>query len=255
MKKQYLVIKIIIVTIIILCCIYYAISAPKETVELRNKIDESLNSYGIPAIGDPEIKTVRLPKNLNKDMGWSLTNTFCEKEGYNLEKYKGKRLSKWAFDTVDLCDSCSLQFLFKSKVYILLYGDEIACVYKTIGDAVPNITWASRVLSCNKELTNNERANFCYYESKSRYADEGKLLCEIFVGKYKWKCYSYFKKGDEIFCEKLDKFEDKRDCLWHIAVKTGNLDLCERIEDKSRRNGCYKGVAEYLQGKNNSKVK
>jgi len=190
-----------------------------------------------------------LPENLEKDRSWYNINYVCEKQGYNLKNYELKTISKWIFDSVENTYHGDPTKISPS---ILLYDDEIICVYiayspSPSGD--PGVEMASILLEC-RELTDDERLNSCYYDQAyvdppSRfYTRGGALLCEIFVGKYNWKCFSYFKKGDEIFCEKLNESEDKQQCLWYIATETGNVNLCEKIVTESKKQGCYLGVAK-----------
>jgi len=92
----------------------------------ESNIDKELRKWNIEVVGEAEIKKTDLPESL-KSQPWSSIKYACNECDYNLNKYKGKSLELRIYP---------IDQIYRDKeglnVCILLYEEEIVCVYKSV---------------------------------------------------------------------------------------------------------------------------
>ncbi len=90
-----------------------------------------LSSLGLTTLGEPMIVNAGLPANLTADANWGLKATVCKEAGYDLGRLAGRTVCLIGQDIAQRCQG------IPAKAWVVLDGDAMACVYKTVQDGFP----------------------------------------------------------------------------------------------------------------------
>jgi hypothetical protein len=102
---------------------------PGEEISLNE-----LKKLNIQITGNLSQSEQTLPSSLTGP-DWSIKKDVCEQGGYNLSDFTGKSV----FFNTWLTDEIYSQGSQPISVWVITYGNNIACVYKTVKDAVPGV--------------------------------------------------------------------------------------------------------------------